>query len=129
MDCHEKTKQFANVRVIKKDISHITSLEDLEETTPFDVILSDMAPRTTGIKTVDQTKSFELIETVFNLLPFLLKKKGHLVAKFFEGPDIQVFLKKEKRSFDSFHFLRVQSSRRGSREVFVIGKGFGKQSF
>ena len=98
MDCHEKTNRFANVRVLKKDIFNVTSLEDLEENIPFDVVLSDMAPRTTGIKTVDQSRSLELIETVFDRLSFLLKKKGHLVAKFFESHDMQVFLKKEKKA-------------------------------
>ncbi|MBF0207956.1 MAG: RlmE family RNA methyltransferase [Oligoflexia bacterium] len=90
----------------------------------FDVILSDMAPKTTGIKIVDQENSLNLVKTAFSLAPTLLARGGNLVVKVFESQSAQNFLKVQKIHFKESHFLRPASTRSCSKEYFFIGKGY-----
>ncbi len=119
-----KKLQLPNLTLLEKSIFDLNSPADVGAPRAFDVVLSDMAPNTTGIKTVDQARSLDLVESVFNLLPILLKPKGHFVIKVFESHDAQVFLKAQKDRFAEFHYLRPKSTRSISKEFFVIAKGF-----
>lgn len=119
-----KKLQLPNLTLIEKSIFDLTSPQDLGADKHFDVVLSDMAPSTTGIKTVDQARSLDLVESVFKLLPILLRQGGNFVIKVFESHDAQVFLKSQKDRFDEWHYLRPKSTRSVSKEFFVIGKGF-----
>ena len=86
----------------------------------FDGILSDMAPQTTGIKSVDQAKSLELVEKVFNLSKDLLKPEGFIIVKVFDSQEAQSFIKDQKRKFLSFKLFKPKSTRSVSKEFFVI---------
>ena len=119
-----KKLQLPNLVLFEKDIFELKSPADLGVERPFDVVLSDMAPKTTGIKTVDQARSLDLIESVFGMLPILLRPNGNFVIKVFESNDAQVFLKAQKDKFADFQYLRPKSTRSVSKEFFVIGKGF-----
>ncbi len=119
-----KKLQLPNLTLFEKDIFTLTGPGDLGVDRPFDVVLSDMAPKTTGIKTVDQARSLELIESVFGLLPKLLRPGGNFVIKVFESNDAQVFLRTQKARFKDFHYLRPKSTRSVSKEFFVIAQGF-----
>ena len=79
-----KKLQLPNLVLFEKDIFELKSPADLGVERPFDVVLSDMAPKTTGIKTVDQARSLDLIESVFGMLPILLRPNGNFVIKVFE---------------------------------------------
>ncbi len=90
----------------------------------FDVILSDMAPKTTGDKFGDHVRSVNLARRAFELASEVLKKGGSLVIKVFEGEKMP-FLKKEiEKSFKSVKFFKPKSSRKESREIFIIALGF-----
>jgi 23S rRNA (uridine2552-2'-O)-methyltransferase len=116
--------QINNLYTFQKDIFTLQGPEDFGLTEHFDVVLSDMAPKTTGIKTVDQARSLDLIESVFTLLPKLLKINGNFVIKVFDSNDAQVYLKNQKSKFKEVHYLKPKSTRTVSKEFFVIGKGF-----
>jgi 23S rRNA (uridine2552-2'-O)-methyltransferase len=127
IDVRELNKKLAgisNVRVYQKDIFDIHDLKDLDVDDRFDVVLSDMAPNTTGIKSVDQIKSLNLVESVFGLLPKFLKPGGNFVIKVFDSQDAQNYLKTQKNVFSEFHYLKPKSTRSVSKEFFVIGKNF-----
>lgn len=113
-----------NVNLFKKDIFSIESLSEIEVKQPFDVVCSDMAPNTTGIKSVDQDRSLNLVEKVFTMLPIFLKEDGHLVIKVFDSHSAQVFLKEQKPLFKKMQYLKPKSTRSVSKEFFVIGMGF-----
>ncbi len=113
-----------NVSLFEKDIMLVAGLEELGVEDKFDVLLSDMAPKTSGIKIVDQSKSLELIEMVFSLLPNLLKVDGNLVIKVFDGHSAQEFLKGQRKNFREFNYLKPKSTRSTSKEFFLIAKGF-----
>lgn len=123
-DINTKLSSVKNVRLFQKDVLTIESLEELGVSEQFDVVLSDMAPNTTGVQSVDQARSLNLVEMVFTLLPKFLKPGGHVVVKVFESNDAQLFLKEQKKHFGEFHYLRPKSTRSVSKEYFVIGKKF-----
>lgn len=113
-----------NVQLFQKDFLEVSSLEELGLSERVNVLLSDMAPQTTGVKLVDQLRSLELVEKVFSVLPLFLNEGGHLVAKVFESQDAQNFLKSQRKRFESFSFYRPKSTRSVSKEFFIIAKGF-----
>jgi 23S rRNA (uridine2552-2'-O)-methyltransferase len=123
-EINNKLLNLKNVRLFQKDVFTIESMEELGVSDQFDVVLSDMAPNTTGIRSVDQDRSLNLVEMVFSLLPKFLKVNGNIVIKVFESNDAQIFLKQQKNRFGEFHYLRPKSVRSVSKEFFVIGKNF-----
>ncbi len=125
---NQKLSYLKNAKFYQKDIFSIKSLDDLEMSTPFDVVLSDMAPSTTGIKSVDQARSVELIESTLLLLPVLLKKEGNYVFKIFDGPDVQGLISNLRKNFKKIFQFKPKSTRSISKEFFVIAKGYKNES-
>jgi 23S rRNA (uridine2552-2'-O)-methyltransferase len=123
-DINTQLLNVKNVRLFQKDVLTIETMEELGVSSQFDVVLSDMAPNTTGIQSVDQARSLNLVEMVFFLLPKFLKPGGNVVVKVFESNEAQMFLKEQKKNFSEFHYLRPKSTRSVSKEYFVIGKNF-----
>ena len=116
--------RLSNVDVYEKDAFSLLGVNDLGVNKKFDVVLSDMAPNTTGIKDVDQIRSLELVEKVFNTLPVILKPGGNVVVKVFDSNDAQNFLKNISKSFENFKKLKPKSTRSVSKEFFAIGLGY-----
>jgi 23S rRNA (uridine2552-2'-O)-methyltransferase len=123
-EVNKKLTGIKNVRVYQKDIFDIKDLSQLGVEDKFDVVLSDMAPSTTGIKSLDQDRSLNLVESVFGLLPKFLNTGGHFVIKVFDSQHAQDYLKTQKVLFQEFHYLKPKSTRSVSKEFFVIGKNF-----
>lgn len=123
-EVNKKLNGIKNVRVYQKDIFDIKDLSQLEVDQPFDAVLSDMAPSTTGVQSLDQIRSLNLVESVFGLLPRFLKPGGNFVIKVFDSQNAQNYLKEQKKLFNEFHYLKPKSTRSVSKEFFVIGKQF-----
>ena len=123
-EVNKKLSGIKNVRVYQQSIFDVTDLTQLGVEDQFDVVLSDMAPTTTGIKTVDQARSLDLVESVFGVLPRFLRPGGNFVIKVFDSQSAQDYLKAQKNLFGEFHFLKPKSTRSVSKEFFVIGKNF-----
>lgn len=123
-EVNNKLLNIKNVHLFQKDVLQIESLLELGVSNPFDVVLSDMAPNTTGVQSVDQARSLNLVEMVFFLLPKFLRSGGNIVVKVFESNDAQIFLKDQKKHFTEFHYLRPKSTRSISKEFFVIAKNY-----
>jgi len=111
---------------LEMDAFTVTKPEDLGGDGFFDVVLSDMAPNTTGIRSVDQDRSLALVEKVFEILPVFLKENGNLVIKVFDSQGAQDYLKSQKHLFEKLNFLKPKSTRSVSKEFFVIGKKYLK---
>jgi len=125
---NKKLSSLKNVTLFENDIFEINSLEDISLENPFDVVLSDMAPKTTGIKRVDQDRSLALVENVFESLFIFLRHGGNFIIKVFDSQDAQNFLKSKKGLFGSYTFLKPKSTRSVSKEFFVIGKDFNNEN-
>ena len=96
----------------------------LTEKGPFDVVMSDMAPRTTGTKFTDQARSLELACEALNVACLHLKAGGSFVVKIFMGPDVQELLQPMRKVFRSVKSFKPKSSRAESKETFFVGMGF-----
>jgi 23S rRNA (uridine2552-2'-O)-methyltransferase len=89
----------------------------------FEVVLSDMAPSTTGHKFSDAVRSFELCRCALTVAQAVLLPGGRFVCKIFQGEDFKDFCDQVKTRFDRMHIFKPQSSRKASREIFIIGLG------
>lgn len=96
----------------------------LAETGPFNVVISDMAPSTTGHRATDQARSAALIEEALRVAQQHLIKGGAFVVKFFMGPDIKAFSETLRKQFDTVKSFKPQSSRSESYESFFVAQGF-----
>ena len=90
----------------------------------FRIILSDIAPRTSGNKWVDQQQSLNLARRVLELTEQLLESNGNLYVKVFEGEDFMEFVDSVRKHFKTVKVVKPKSSRSESREVFVLGMGY-----
>lgn len=90
---------------------------------PYDVIISDMAPNTTGIRMRDQALSEELCRMALTVAERYLKTGGHLVMKLFEGPDGDKLAREMKTKFAKFDRLKPAAVRKGSYETYIVGIG------
>lgn len=88
---------------------------------PFDVVMSDMAPKTTGIKSADQAKSMELCELALDVAKRFLKPNGTFVCKFFQSGEFGALRAQIKREFDRVEALKPESTRSISKEIFLVG--------
>lgn len=86
---------------------------------PVDLILSDLAPKTSGIKDVDQWRSIELNQAVEAIAKSFLRQGGTCVMKVFRGADFDDFLKGLKRNW-KVKTAQVKASRDRSREIYLI---------
>lgn len=89
----------------------------------FDVILSDMAPKTTGIKQADAARSAELVRRVLALVQETLKPKGACLAKVFQGVEMKALRGEFAEAFDKVTIQKPKASRGESVEVFLLGEG------
>ncbi len=95
---------------------------------PFDVVLSDMAPKTTGVRITDQTRSLELCDLALESAERFLKPGGHFVCKLFHSDEFEPFRKKLKEKFQKVEVVRPKSTRKESKEIFFIALQYIKKS-
>jgi 23S rRNA (uridine2552-2'-O)-methyltransferase len=88
---------------------------------PFDLVLSDMAPNTTGIRMTDQARSMELCELALDVARRFLKKDGHFVCKLFHSDEFAKLRDEIKKSFAKCEAVKPDSTRKISKEIFLVG--------
>ena len=96
----------------------------LREMGPYDTIMSDAAPRTTGNRSVDTARSASLVEHTRSLCETMLVNRGNLVAKVFQGGEEQSLLSQLRSLFGSARMVKPKASRSESFETFLVGIGF-----
>ena len=90
---------------------------------PYDVVLSDMAPNTTGNRLGDQTRSYELFMRALEVAGEVLKEGGAFVGKIFMGEDLPLARAATRKVFESERLIRPEGTRSVSYEIFIIGLG------
>ncbi len=124
VDLKEVKKDFSSrVFVLREDVFELNPGRLKEFCSFFDVVLSDMAPATTGIGFVDSTRSIYLAERALEIADAVLKKGGYLLCKVFEGEDFPQFLKKYREAFERVKIIKPKASRKDSREIYLLGIG------
>lgn len=96
---------------------------DLGSFAPFDVVLSDMAPRTTGIKSQDVYLSLELTAMAAQSAEKYMKHNGVFIAKIFQGEDFDEFYKDLRTRFAKMKSIKPEAVRAQSKEIYVIAWG------
>lgn len=114
------------VRFMREDILDQSEefKQALLESGPFDAVLSDMAPATTGSKITDQARSLGLALAAFEVAQANLRGGGHFVVKIFMGPDTGELLAAMRKVFGQVKTFKPKSSRAESKETFFVGLDF-----
>lgn len=114
---------FKDVRVqfLQEDINTIR-WEEILEGKKADVVLSDMAPKTSGIHDQDVARSFDLASLALEVALRNLKGDGRFVVKIFMGDTFEEFGEKMAAAFKEVKRLRPETTRKHSREIYFIGK-------
>jgi 23S rRNA (uridine2552-2'-O)-methyltransferase len=116
--------EVAGARIVVGDVMAIDAAELRDDLPAFDVVLSDMAPDTSGIRSLDQARSEALFERALELAFALLAPTGNFVGKLFQGPDFKKLTEQVRLRFAVMKTAKPASSRQISIEQYVIGKGF-----
>lgn len=124
---HKKFKGLASFKLM--NALEMTGEEFVREApNGFDAVVSDMAPNTSGIRIVDQSRSLELCEKVLDLASLLLKRGGNFACKIFYGADTENFRAVVATRFKEAKIRKPDACRNESIEHYVVGLGFlGKE--
>jgi 23S rRNA (uridine2552-2'-O)-methyltransferase len=115
-----------NVELLRADVRDADTADAILERLGrrADVVLSDLAPKLTGVRATDDARSEELNETTLALLPRLLAPAGRLVMKTFMGAGFEATLRAARARFADVKTTRPDATRRGSSELYVVGLRF-----
>jgi 23S rRNA (uridine2552-2'-O)-methyltransferase len=115
-------KPVPGARIVVGDVFAVAIDELRGELAAFDVVLSDMAPDTSGVRSLDQARSEGLFERALEIAELTLVKGGHFVGKLFQGPDWQRLLKRAREGFAEVRTIKPAGSRKESIEQYVVAK-------
>lgn len=124
IDLKDVTVKLKNASFIKADLRSLELGNAIQEAGfdgVFDLVLSDMAPNTTGIRATDQARSFELCELALSVADQYLRSKGHFVCKLFHSDEFTRLRDSIKQRFERFEAIKPDSTRKISKEIFLIG--------
>lgn len=96
----------------------------IRECGPFDIVVSDAAPSTTGNRTMDTARSAEIVRNVIAICERCLVPGGNCVLKIFQGGEEREILADMRRLFASTKAFKPRASRSDSMETYFIGLGF-----
>jgi 23S rRNA (uridine2552-2'-O)-methyltransferase len=96
-------------------------LADIAALGPFDVVVSDMAPHTTGVREADAARCAELVERAIVIADACLRKGGTFVAKVFQGDDFERLRAMLRERFGEVRVLKPEASRKESVEIYLAG--------
>ena len=134
------SRKFKNIKLVAIDLKELDKIENVthikgdftDEITQkkieknfdekIDLFVSDMAVNTTGNKNVDSLVTGELSIEAMNFSLKILKKNGVFVSKIFMGSSFNEIVDSAKKNFKEFHVYKPPSSRKDSKENFIICK-------
>jgi 23S rRNA (uridine2552-2'-O)-methyltransferase len=99
------------------------SRDVLAKHAPYDVVISDMAPSTTGDRGTDQARSFRLFDFAVDMAELLGGDGSSFVGKIFMGPDFEAARARLRKLFTEVRVIRPEGVRASSFEVFLVAKG------
>src|SRR5207244_7922791 len=105
------------------DVFTVAREELLGDLDAFDVVLSDLAPDTTGVRSADQSRSETLFERALALAEDVLAPGGHFVGKLFMGPAFKTLVERTRAGFVEVRTVKPAGSRKESIEQYVVPGG------
>ncbi len=124
IDRFEVDLELPNGRTLVGNVYTVEIADLLGDLHNFDVVLSDMAPDTTGVRSVDQTRSEQLFERALDIADATLVPGGNFMGKLFQGPEFQALIKRCRTTFTKVKIVKPESSRKESIEQYICGIGF-----
>lgn len=123
---------IADVTFIQGDFTEDKVFEQLLaalDTNPVDLVISDMAPNMSGMRSVDQPKAMLLCELALDFAKKVLKPGGFFLIKIFQGEGFDSYLQSVRSTFTKVKIRKPESSRDRSREQYLLAKGFKSTEF
>ncbi len=118
---------LAGVRFILGDATEHTVLSEIQNALDgrqVDLVLSDMAPNLTGIRSVDEARSVSLAELALQVSQNLLSTGGSMLIKLFQHNDTEQFIREARTHFTTLSRRKPAASRSQSREFYLVASGF-----
>ncbi len=112
-----------NFLFLQGDLFDQSVRDTLASRGPYNLVLCDAAPATTGNRTVDTARSFGLVEAAIDLAAAVLDRGGNLAVKVFQGGESQELLKRMRGLFDSAKSFKPEACRTESFETYFVGLG------
>lgn len=112
-----------HITAVQDNILNLSNPDFLGQAKGFDLVMSDMAPATTGRKDVDAHRSFELCSMALDVALKNVKPRGHFICKIFQGNEFKAFEKEVKKHFSECKIFKPESCRKQSKEIYIIAKG------
>ena len=120
----KKMEPIGNTVQIQGDFTEENIQDEIKKhtTTKVDVVMSDMAVNTTGIKNIDSIQTGELCKAAMFFAKNLLKDNGFFISKIFMGGTFNETVAEGKKYFKEVKVFKPKSSRKDSKESFIICK-------
>ena len=121
LDVLEFKLKHPNISFYKEDFSNF-NFDKLKKN--FDLVLSDIAPNTTGHQSTDHLRISNMIFDIINLLEKVLSKNGAFICKIWKGSEEKELIRKLKLKFNTVSYFKPDSSRKDSSEIFIVAINF-----
>lgn len=124
VDLSPVTVKLKNATFLQADLRDLNLEQIFQEhgfQPPFDIVMSDMAPKTTGIRITDQARSMELCELALDVARRFLRPGGTFICKLFHSDDFAKLRDQIKKEYQQFEAMKPDSTRKISKEIFLIG--------
>lgn len=118
-----KSVKGDNLVFIQGDLNAPEILKQIKDNGPYDLVVCDAAPKTTGNRTVDTARSEQLVEMAIWYAQVMLKTGGNFTVKIFQNGDQQRLLKMMREIFTSAKGFKPEACRAESFETYLIGIG------
>ncbi len=117
---------LTNVFALQGDFAEASVLAAIREKLggPAEVLLSDAAPKLTGVRATDRAREEALLAAIEAALPRLLAPGGTLLVKLLDCPESTGFVKRIRARFDAAREIRPEASRKGSSERYLLARGY-----
>lgn len=110
--------KMEGINFIKEDVFSDKLFDKIGK---YDVVLSDLAPKTVGIRKIDNEDSFELSLKALEIAEKVLIKDGNFVCKIFQSEFFDQFVKEARKVFRIVKIVKPEASRKRSKEIYVVG--------
>ena len=111
-----------NVRFVRSDIRDL----DVASLGKFDLVVSDLAPNTSGHYALDQARQLRLVLEAYEIARKVLKPGGAFISKVFYGEDVEELVKSMRREFKFVRLFKPKASRSESAETYIVAVGYGR---
>ena len=115
-----------NMRFLKKDMRELDAA--YWKRGEYDAVVSDAAPFTSGVPSLDAGRSFELASKAFEIACSVLKRKGSFLTKIFDGEYTGDFHREIQKNFSSVKRYRPKATTKQSRELYIIARDFAPKT-